>query len=79
MSGNYPWSALSSHMIAVTAQQRHIVTAHFKFVYGKPRQPFDWAKQCRGDLRPWPPIVGRGRGEVLTSPPILRAERRTHR
>lgn len=31
------------------------------------RHPFDWMRDCPGDVgvRLWPPIIGAGRGEVM--------------
>jgi len=38
----------------------------------RPR-PFDWATDCPGDVeRTFPPIVGRGRGEVIGQHVYLR-------
>lgn len=30
--------------------------------------PFDWQRDCPGDFRFWPPIVGPGRGYVYIPP-----------
>jgi hypothetical protein len=41
-------------------------TGNLPTIVRTPYRPFDWARDCRSDVeRPFPPIVGRGRGESL--------------